>query len=256
LAQDDPVYLFTDHRFEDNVSRIISDSLSPLFSYLEALCGNPWVSGKRGARYLFQNRSIFNRPLIDGMVDASNFKYEWTNGRSELRNSQSRLAALFDFCADLGIPKRPGNIGYISFCSLTVKVPDEESNEFWHQERYFWDPSDGEPHCTLTVETLGGTPTEACWRATMSAIERIQCIRENRNPKRPSTPAPAPSDCPALQLARDLHHIFKNPSDMFTGPRDDVKHEKFWNDVHRDLSTRIERLGNSKLRHLLEYYQV
>jgi len=250
LAEEDPLYLFTGHNFEQIVSDDLYRSLSPLFAYLEAAYGPPcrYDDGKRILDYQYDSRSLYKMPIIDGMIKANNFEYEWDDRRGQ--DKAPRIEFLY---RDL---EMSGDMRAISICSMAVRVPEEESHGFWRGGRHTWDCPDDEPHCKFTVANYGSTPVEACWHATRSAIEMIECIRENVLPKHPSTPPPAP-DCPALQLGAVLHCKFENSADKFD-IENNLEQQEFWEDVYKDFSTRIdvERQRNSKLQYLLEYYQV
>jgi len=250
LSAEDPLYLFTIDSFEEIVSDDLCRSLSPLFTYLEAAYGPPfrYDDGIRIPEYQYDTVSLYNMPVIDGMINANNFEYEWDDRRGQ--DKPPRIEFLY---RDL---EMSGDMRSISFCSLTVRVPEEESHGFWRRGRYTWNRPDDEPHCKFTVTNYGTTPVEACWRATRSAIEMIECIRENVLPKHPPPRPPTP-DCPALQLGAVLYCKFENSADKFD-IESNLEQQEFWEEVYKDFSTRIdvERQRNSKLRYLLEYYQV
>jgi hypothetical protein len=248
LTKDDPLYLFTVDNFRKVVSNNFRESLSPLFTHLEAVYGPPlrFKDGKPVPDYRYNFATLYGIPVTDGMLAAKNFKYEW----EEKRDKPQHIRLLRE---DL---EMSGSGGSASFCSLTVTVPRQESNEFWRRNLYAWDPPPVERHCEFKVESYGATTTEACWRATRNAIEWIRCIRENTVPCRPSTP-PSESDCPALKVAEFLHCEFEKHNDMFDSG-DVSEHTKFWNGINKYLSDQIEkeRKTQSKLQYLWEYYQV
>ena len=247
MAEQDPLYLFTAHSFQDIVSNNFHESLSPFFAYLELLYGPPrgYKYGEPISEYQYNAGSRYKFPVVDGKILASNFQYE-----IEGQNKLPRIELLH---GDLGMS---GEMKPLNLCSLTVRVPAEDTHEFWRNPRYTWDSPEDEPHCTFTVAKYGTTTLEACWRATLSALEMIGCIRENVAPKGPSTPR-STSNCPALQLGGVLHHKFKNSKDMFNRPMS-LGLEEFWTGIYEELSERIDvfREAHSRFQYLLEYYQV
>ena len=247
MAEQDPLYLFTAHSFRDIASNNFHESLSPLFAYLESIYGPPcgYKYGEPISEYQYDAESRYKIPLVEGRIEARNFKYDI--------QGQNKLPRIELLHGDLGMT---GEMKPLNFCSLTVRVPAEDTHEFWRNGRYTWDSPEVEPHCTFTVAKWGTTTNEAYWRATFSALERIGCIRENVTPKRPSN-APSTSNCQALQLGGVLNHKFKNSKDMFNRPMD-LELEEFWKGVYDELSQRIDILrgADSKFQYLLEYYQV
>jgi len=244
LAEQDPLYLFTPKPFREMVSKSFSQSLLPLFRYLEAKYGPAFQfnNGSRIDDFSFPIPRIPNVTFTDGgQFIAPNFWYQ------EQLESVDQLP----FWKSLKINISKYEPGRINRSLLTVTVPNDESHPYWSGHAYNWDPrAEQTDFYQFVVEKWGGSQADANWRVTMLAMEIIRCARGGGMITLP-LPHQSLQNCPILEYGRDLYNLFKDNPEPFL--QKDSK--KFWRKAIAILKSMIDKSSPTD-ESLLRYYKV
>jgi len=240
----DPLYRFTASDFEDLISYHFDRLLSPFLSYVRDKYGRP----VRPDGYLIDPFYETTNLECPAKLNAGNFKYGLPR-QIAIDQMTFWKPLLTKF------PKKEWakgvEFGKVSLAVLTVQVPNDLRHPFWAKvtTSYEWDLKG--LGTEFVVEKYADDREEAFRFATQHAIKLIQSIRSRTDPG-PSTNLlhPAPRNCAALKLGRELH-------DMWIGAADDAfltsSHE-FWAEACDKLGSFIQEFP--QFRFLLEYYKV
>jgi len=262
MVEQDPLYIFTLRSFRDIVSGFFSQTLSPLFQYLQAFYGPTFRfdNGMPIEEYNFARPTVFGLPLLlsMGRIRATNFRYEHRTEGVKRLDFWKLLGRRFPTVLSME-PKREEWSKNIYWVKVTVHVPRDRSHQFWQHDEIDWDyeAEPLTPSFKFHVEKAGGTAADASWRATRLAMEVIRYVRTGTDPVFPSM-APIQHCSVYNEIGCRLHNLFNNDREPFYRLEDSPAGRRLWISALSELDSMIERASKRHPKSILvlKYYKV